>query len=137
VDGCLFCAIVAGDVPARRVLETERTLAFLDINPATRGHALVVPKAHADDLLDVDPEDLAAVATCAQQVARAAMDTLGAAGINLVQSTREAAFQTVFHLHVHVIPRYHDDGMRLPWTPTPGDEEVLDATAAELADALR
>jgi histidine triad (HIT) family protein len=136
VAGCIFCAIVAGDAPARVVHEGPRTLAFLDINPATRGHALVVPKAHATDLLDASAEDLAAVAGVAQQLARAAVEGLGADGVNLLQSTGAAAFQTVFHLHVHVVPRYEGDGILLPWIPTPGDPEVIDAAATALRSAL-
>jgi histidine triad (HIT) family protein len=136
VAGCIFCAIVAGDAPARVVHEGPRTLAFLDINPATHGHALVVPKAHATDLLDASPEDLEAVAGVAQRLARAAVDVLGADGVNLLQSTGAAAFQTVFHLHVHVVPRYEGDGIHLPWIPTPGDPDEIDAAAATLRSAL-
>jgi histidine triad (HIT) family protein len=136
VTGCIFCSIVAGDAPARIVHEGESTVAFLDLNPATRGHALVVPRRHADDLLDADPEDVAAVATAAQAIGRAAMERLGADGVNLVQSTRAAAFQTVFHLHVHVIPRYEGDGLRLPWIPAPGDTAEMDRAAEDLRAGL-
>jgi histidine triad (HIT) family protein len=136
VSDCIFCAIVAGDAPARLVHEGPRTLAFLDINPATHGHTLVVPRTHATDLLDAAPEDVEEVATVAQRIARAAVDHLGADGVNLLQSTGAAAFQTVFHLHVHVVPRYEDDGIRLPWIPTPGRPEEIDAAAATLRDAL-
>jgi histidine triad (HIT) family protein len=136
VAGCIFCSIVAGDAPARIVREDAATVAFLDLNPATRGHALVVPRRHAADLLDAAPEDVAAIATAAQAVGKAAMDHLGAAGVNLVQSSRAAAFQTVFHLHLHVIPRYEDDGLRLPWVPAPGDTAEMDAAADVLRDAL-
>lgn len=133
---CIFCAIAAGDAPARRIVETARTVAFLDLNPATRGHALVIPRAHARDLHDVVPEDLAEVATTAQRVAAAAVAELGAAGVNLLQSSGAAAFQTVFHLHVHVVPRYPDDGLVLPWTPAPGDAAEMDAAADRLRTAL-
>jgi histidine triad (HIT) family protein len=136
VNDCIFCAIAAGHAPARIVAETERTLAFLDLNPATRGHTLVIPRDHARDLHDVAPADLAEVATTAQQVAAAAIAELGAAGVNLLQSSGAAAFQTVFHLHVHVIPRYPDDGLVLPWTPAPGDATEMDATAAQLRSTL-
>lgn len=133
---CIFCAIVAGQAPARVVAETPRTLAFLDLNPATRGHALVVPRAHARDVHDVPPDDLAEVARTAQRVAAAAVDELGAAGVNLLQSSGAVAFQTVFHLHVHVIPRYPGDGLVLPWTPTPGDAPEMDAAAERLRAGL-
>lgn len=128
---CLFCKIVAGELPALVVAEDERTLAFMDINPATRGHALVVPRRHVPDLLTVDPEDLAACAATAQRLAARAKESLGAAGVNLLNSCGAAAWQTVFHFHVHVIPRYEDDPLRLPWVPGAGDpEEIAGAGAA-------
>lgn len=136
MNDCIFCAILAGDAPARIVHETERTVAFLDIAPATRGHTLVVPRTHARDVHDIAPDDLAAVATAAKDVAAAAVDRLGAAGVNLLQASGAAAFQTVFHLHVHVIPRYPDDGLVLPWTPTPGDAAEMDQAAEHLQAAL-
>jgi histidine triad (HIT) family protein len=129
---CLFCKIIAGELPAQKVDEDERTLAFMDISPATRGHALVVPKAHAADLLEIDPEDLAATVVAAQRLARKVTERLGADGVNLLNSCGPAAWQTVFHLHIHVIPRYADDPLRLPWTPSPGDPEQIATAAAEL-----
>ena len=129
---CLFCKIVAGEIPATVVREDERTFAFMDINPATRGHALVIPRAHAQDLWVVGAEDLRACAVAAQDLARRARDRLGAAGVNLLNSCGEVAWQTVFHFHVHVIPRYAGDPLRLPWTPEPGDRDEI----AEAARAL-
>jgi histidine triad (HIT) family protein len=132
-DGdCIFCQIVAGNLPAQIIREDERTIAFMDINPATRGHALVIPRRHSTDLLEVPPEDLAATLSCAQAVAGRMFERLGADGVNLLNSCREAAWQTVFHFHVHVIPRYRDDPLKLPWTPRPGEPEVIAAAAAEL-----
>jgi histidine triad (HIT) family protein len=133
---CIFCAIVDRTAPAEVIAEDARAVAFMDIQPATDGHALVVPRRHADDLLDVGAEDLAAVAALSQRVAAAAVRALGADGVNLLQASRAAAFQTVFHLHVHVIPRYPDDGIRLPWIPTPGDRERIGAHAGSLRAAL-
>lgn len=98
----MFCSIVAGDLPSRKVHEDERVLAFMDINPISDGHLLVIPKAHARDLHDVPAEDLAACALVAQQLATRAVDRLGADGVNLLQCSGEAAFQTVFHVHLHV-----------------------------------
>jgi histidine triad (HIT) family protein len=129
---CLFCKIVAGELPATVVDADERTLAFMDINPATRGHALVVPRAHTPDLHTIGPEDLAACARTAQRVAGRARDALGADGVNVLNSTGGAAWQTVFHFHLHVIPRYHDDPLRLPWVPGPGDRDEIAAAAAAL-----
>lgn len=131
-DDCIFCKIVAGELPATIVDEDERTIAFMDINPATRGHALVIPRAHAADLMEIDPEDLRACAVAAQRLARRARERLGADGVNLVNSCGPAAWQTVFHFHVHVIPRYVGDPLRLPWEPAPGDQDEIAAAAAAL-----
>jgi histidine triad (HIT) family protein len=128
---CLFCRIVAGEIPATIVAEDERTVSFMDINPATRGHALVIPREHATDLLGADPGDVQAVALAAQRLAQRAREKLGAEGVNLLNSNGPAAWQTVFHYHVHVIPRYADDPLRLPWIPAAGDVGEI-AAAAEL-----
>ena len=130
---CIFCKIVAGELPGTIVDEDERTVSFMDINPGTRGHALVIPRAHAKDLLTIAPEDLAACAAAAQRLARKASENLGADGVNLVNSCGSAAWQTVFHFHVHVIPRYDDDPLRLPWVPGPGDSDEIAAAADALA----
>ena len=130
---CLFCKIAAGEIPATVVREDERTIAFMDINPATRGHVLVIPRTHARDLWEVGPDDLAACALAAQDLARRARDRLGAEGVNLLNSCGEAAWQTVFHFHVHVIPRYAADPLRLPWSPAPGVRDEVAAAGAELA----
>ncbi|MDX8150889.1 HIT family protein [Patulibacter brassicae] len=129
---CVFCKIVAGELPARVIEEDERTIAFLDISPATPGHAVVIPRAHTADVTTASPEDLAAVAATGQRVARRALDQLDAIGVNLLNNCGARAWQTVFHLHLHVIPRYEDDGMRLPWIPTPGDPDAIAAVHARL-----
>jgi histidine triad (HIT) family protein len=126
---CLFCKIIAGELPSQQVDSDERTVAFMDISPATRGHALVVPRNHATDLLEADPEDVAAVAVAAQRLAGRAVQRLGADGVNLINSCGAAAWQTVFHLHMHVIPRYADDPLKLPWVPSSGDADEIAATA--------
>ena len=129
---CPFCKIVAGDIPATKVHEDDRTVAFMDINPGTRGHLLVIPRAHAADVHAIDDEDLAAVARTARTLAGRARERLGAGGVNIIQNNGPAAWQTVFHYHVHVVPRYEDDGIRLPWVPQPGDRDEIAAAAAEL-----
>ena len=131
-DDCIFCKILAGELPATVVAEDERTLAFMDINPATRGHALVIPREHAADLLEIGQEDLAAVAAAAKRLAARAKEALGADGVNLINSCGAAAWQTVFHFHVHVIPRYRDDPLKLPWVPAPGDADEIAAAGAAL-----
>jgi histidine triad (HIT) family protein len=132
---CIFCRIVAGELPATIVDEDERTISFMDINPATRGHALVVPRRHARDLLSIEPEDLHATALAAQRLAARASERLGAAGVTVLNSCGAAAWQTVLHFHLHVIPRYLDDPLRLPWVPAAGDAEEIAAAAQELGDA--
>ena len=129
---CIFCQIIAGELPAQIVDEDERTIAFMDISPASRGHALVVPRRHARDLMEIDPDELAAVSVAAQRLARRMQERLGVQGINLLNSCGAAAWQTVFHVHVHVIPRYDGDPLRLPWTPTAGDPEAIAGVAQEL-----
>jgi histidine triad (HIT) family protein len=129
---CLFCKIVAGELPATIVGEDERTVALMDINPATRGHVLVIPRAHSEDLLGIDPDDLRAVAVASQRQASRAKERLRADGVNLVNSCGAVAWQTVFHFHMHVIPRYADDPLRLPWVPAPGDPQEIAAAAQEL-----
>jgi histidine triad (HIT) family protein len=132
---CIFCKIVAGELPASIIDEDERTIAFMDIAPATRGHALVIPRAHFADLLSVDEENLCAVAAASQRLAQKIKQRLGADGVNLVNSCGAAAWQTVFHFHMHVIPRYEGDPLRLPWTPAPGDPDEITAAAAQLERA--
>jgi len=129
---CLFCKIVAGEIPSTRVDEDERTIAFMDINPATRGHLLVIPREHSADLLEVPLDDLVACVWMAQRLARKVKDRLGADGVNVLNSCGAAAWQTVFHFHVHVIPRYANDPLRLPWVPGPGDREEIMAAADAL-----
>jgi histidine triad (HIT) family protein len=129
---CLFCKIVAGEIPSTVVAQDDRTLGFMDINPATRGHALVIPRAHAQDLLSVESDDLAACAHAAQLLAGRAKEVLGADGVNLINSCGADAWQTVFHFHIHVIPRYKGDPLKLPWVPGPGDPDEIAAAAALL-----
>ncbi|MGN6377751.1 MAG: HIT domain-containing protein [Gaiellales bacterium] len=117
MEDCLFCKIVAGELPSTRVYEDDRVIGILDIFPATRGHALVMPRAHATDVRDVSGDDLQACAAAAKLLAGRAVSGLGADGVTIMQSNGPAAWQTVFHYHVHVIPRYDGDPLRLPWTP--------------------
>ena len=129
---CIFCKILAGELPGTVVAEDERTITFMDINPATRGHALVIPREHTRDLLSIDPDELAACAKAAQVYAHRVKDVLEPDGINVLNSCGEAAWQTVFHFHLHVIPRYEDDPLELPWVPGPGDADEIKATGEEL-----
>jgi histidine triad (HIT) family protein len=129
---CIFCKIVSGELPSTIIREDERTVAFMDISPATRGHALVVPRRHVRDLLEIGREDLTATMAAAQELAQRAVDRLDAAGVNLLNSCGRAAWQTVFHFHIHVIPRYEGDPLRLPWVPAEGDRDEIESAAAAL-----
>ena len=132
-EGCVFCGIVNHDVPATVVYEDVRVLAFLDAAPATDGHTLVVPKSHAQDLLSVNLEDLAAVATATQAVARLLDDRLRPDGFTVFQANGQAGWQDVFHLHFHVVPRWKGDPLRLPWKSEPASRQHLATIAARLA----
>lgn len=129
---CVFCKIVAGELPSLIVDEDERTVAFMDIAPATRGHLLVIPREHSADLWEIHPDDLAATARAAQRLAVRVRDRLGADGVNLLNACGARAWQTVFHFHMHVVPRYEGDPLQLPWIPAPGDPELISVTAEEL-----
>jgi histidine triad (HIT) family protein len=132
---CIFCKILDGELPATIVDQDERTIAIMDINPATRGHALVIPRNHSRDLLTIDADDLRAVASAAQRLSGKIKQRLRADGVNLINSCGEKAWQTVFHFHMHVIPRYEGDPVRLPWIPARGDPAEIQAAAQEIAGA--
>jgi histidine triad (HIT) family protein len=129
---CIFCKVLAGELPANVIDEDEATIAFMDIAPATRGHALVIPRSHSADLASIPAADLQAVALASQRLAARMRERLGADGVNLLNACGAAAWQTVFHFHIHVIPRYAGDPLRLPWVPSPGDPEQIAAVAQEL-----
>ena len=131
-EDCIFCKIVGGEIPAQIVDEDEHTLAFMDIAPATRGHTLVIPKLHVSDLWEIDEQLFAAVARSAHRTAQRVRKRLDPDGVNLINSCRAQAWQTVFHLHVHVIPRYSGDPLKLPWIPAPGDMGEIAAAAEQL-----
>lgn len=132
---CLFCGIVAGEVPAQIVDSDEHTVSFLDINPATPGHALVIPRRHAADLMEVPDQDLERTMVAARRLARRMDETLEPDGFNVLNSCRPAAWQTVFHYHLHVVPRYEDDPLKLPWIPRGGDAKEIEAVADRIRGA--
>jgi len=131
---CLFCAIVAGEAPAQIVDSDEHTVAFMDINPATAGHALVIPRRHSADLLEISDSDLEHTMVAARRLAARIKAVLDPAGFNVLNSCGAAAWQTVFHFHVHVVPRYEDDPLKLPWVPGPGDADEIGALAERIRD---
>jgi histidine triad (HIT) family protein len=132
-DDCIFCSIVSGDAPATIVDEDEHTIAFMDIHPWTKGHALVIPRKHARDIHEISDDELCHVMRAAKRLATRGHERLGADGVNLLNSTGRVAWQTVFHFHVHVIPRYEDDPLQLPVRPEEGDMDEI----KEIAEKLR
>jgi histidine triad (HIT) family protein len=130
-DDCIFCRIAAGELPAELIDEDERTLAFMDINPWTRGHALVIPRAHARNVFDVGDEDMRAAAETARRVAVRMRERLACDGVNLLHSAEPVASQVVFHFHFHVLPRYESDGLRLAAHGGPARYDIA-AVAGEL-----
>ena len=131
-QGCIFCAIVSGDAPAEILDEDEHTVTMMDINPATKGHALVIPRDHSEDLLSISEEDLCHTAVAAQRVVKRMDETLEPDGFNLLNAARVAAWQTVFHFHIHVIPRYEDDPLKLPWIPRGAEMDEIAGIAAAI-----
>jgi histidine triad (HIT) family protein len=131
-EDCIFCKIVAGDLPSEMVQEDEHTVAFMDINPWTRGHALVIPRNHSRSLYEVGEDDLRQTSSAAKRLALRMRDRLRCDGVNLLNGTEPAAWQTVFHFHMHVIPRYDDDPLQLPVRPRPAEQQELADVAAEL-----
>ena len=134
---CIFCRIVAGEIPSFKLLEDDRVLSFMDINPANEGHCLVIPKAHTPNLFESDDGSIAAVATACRRVADAVRRTLDPPGINLMQANGPAAGQSVFHLHLHVIPRRAGDGLLFNWEPQPGDLDAIGRLAERIRANLR
>ncbi len=131
-EDCIFCSIAEGDVAAEIVDQDERTIAFMDINPWTRGHALVIPRAHSRNLYEAPDDVLHDTAVAAKRLAIRMRDRLGCDGVNLLNACEPAAWQTVWHFHVHVIPRYDDDPLTLPTRPEPAGADDLVSVAGEL-----
>lgn len=128
---CIFCKIANGEIPSKTVLENDWLRVVLDVAPATRGHALILPKEHYQNIYDLSEEAAAEVIKVAKKLAILMKEKLGCDGVNIVQNNEEAAGQTVFHFHMHVIPRYVSDGQKISWNPkqtaTEELEEVLEA----------
>jgi histidine triad (HIT) family protein len=134
-DGCVFCAIVAGTAPAERVYEDAWVVAIMDIHPAVTGHVLVIPKRHSPDLWDIEPEDAERAMAASVKVAGMIRRALAPDGINLVHASGRAAWQTVFHFHLHLVPRHEHDGLVPPWSL--GQPRAEDARLREVAGKIR
>lgn len=133
-ENCVFCKIIAGEIPSTTVYEDDDFKAILDVNPAARGHVIILPKKHAANIFELEDEDAAKVFPIAKKIASAVKKTYDCDGVNILQNNGEAAGQTVFHLHVHVVPRYYDDEVNIMWKP--GETPDLDAVADEIKKNL-
>ena len=131
--GCIFCKIVAGEIPSFKLYEDGETVAFMDINPVHDGHCLVIPKRHYPTVFDVAPDAFAAAARTAIKVAKAVNAAIKPDGLNLIQSNGPGAAQSVQHFHLHVLPRRMRDGLAINWGLKPGDS----ARIAEVAERIR
>ena len=133
-EDCIFCKIANGEIPSKTLYEDEKFRVILDLGPATKGHALILPKEHFADLYEL-PEELAGdVMKTAKRMAEKLRDRLGCEGLNLVQNNGELAGQTVFHFHLHLIPRYRADGQKIGWKPGQPAEEELEETRKTITD---
>ena len=136
MQDCVFCKIVAGQIPSTRVYEDEHTLAFMDIGQVNPGHVLVAVKKHADNLYALDDAQAAAVARSCARVARAIRDAFSPEGLSVYQAKGKAAGQTVFHYHAHLLPRHAGDGMELIWPVKNPPREMLEAYAGKIRAQL-
>ncbi len=134
---CIFCKIVKGEIPATKVFEDDKTLAFMDIAPLIKGHTLVIPKNHAETVMEVDPDDFKAVGITIKKVIKGLKDGLGAEGVIVLQLNGKAANQVVPHYHVHLIPRWSGDGLRLlNWKTNEFSQEEMSKIAQSIKDAI-
>ncbi|KPJ65541.1 MAG: hypothetical protein AMJ45_05015 [Syntrophobacter sp. DG_60] len=136
MQSCIFCKIAKGEIPAVKVYEDEKVLAFMDINPINDGHTLVIPKKHAENIFEISPEDLSEVISVAHKIARAIKNSLNPEGLTVVQLNGRVAGQVVPHFHVHLIPRKEDDPLKISWMMIPGDMDKIKATAEKIKSIL-
>jgi histidine triad (HIT) family protein len=127
MSDCIFCKIIAGEIPSKKIYEDTNHLAFLDIFPASKGHSLVIPKEHHADIHSMSAAQYGAIASVAKTVADLLQAKLKSEGTTVFQMNKEAGWQTVFHAHMHVIPRWNNDGLHRPWDIAPADSAELDA----------
>ncbi|MDE7352130.1 MAG: HIT family protein [Acetatifactor sp.] len=131
-EDCIFCKIAGGEIPSKTLYEDERFRVILDLGPAARGHALILPKEHAADLYELPEETAAAVMVLAKRMASVMRDRLNCDGLNLIQNNGETAGQTVAHFHMHVIPRYKDDHQKIAWIPRETTPEELESVKRQI-----
>ena len=134
---CIFCKIVSGEIPAVKVLDEKLVVAFMDINPSSKGHMLVVPKNHAENIFEIPESDLVALIKAVKRCAKAVKEALNAEGITILQLNGKASDQIVPHLHIHVIPRWENDGLSVStWEMKPGDMEEIQEIALKVKEYL-
>ena len=133
---CIFCKIVAGEIPCFKVFEDDTTLAFMDINPASEGHLLIVPKSHSVNLFDGDDSALASVIVNVRKMPVAMKSALGIDSMNMIQANGQWALQSVAHFHLHLIPRRENDGVGLEWPLAPGNMDAIKAIGVSITSAL-
>lgn len=136
MEDCIFCKIAQGIIPSACVYEDDDFRAILDISPAVKGHVLILPKKHCADLIEIDPDVAAKALLVASKIAKAMKKALNADGINLLQNSGEAAWQSIFHLHIHLIPRYNGDTVAFPWEHLSYAEGEAEEYAAKIRAAL-
>ncbi len=132
-DNCIFCKIANGDIPSKTIYEDEEFRVILDLGPATKGHALILPKDHFADLYEIPETKAANAMKLAKKLAKGMTEKLGANGFNIVQNNGEVAGQTVFHFHMHLIPRYDGDDQKIGWKPGKPSQEELESLKELLA----
>lgn len=137
MDNCIFCKIAAGEIPALTLFEDEDVKVIFDAGPATKGHALVIPKAHAANVFEISDELLAKAHVVAKKVAIALKEATECDGVNILQNNGEMAGQSVFHLHIHVIPRYEGDTANIKWIPGEQDVEYLNGLIRKVTNILK
>lgn len=135
-DHCIFCKIAGGEIPSSTIYEDADFRVIMDLNPASKGHCLILPKEHCADIYEMSEETASKLFVLAAKVAKALKKTLNPDGLNVVQNNGEIAGQTVFHFHLHLIPRYEGDDVKVGWTPHESDPEVLKELSAQIGSNM-
>lgn len=135
-NDCIFCKIANGEIPSSTIYEDDLFRVILDLSPATKGHALILPKKHMANIFEMDEETAEKVFVLASRIAKAMKEALNCDGFNIVQNNGEIAGQTVFHFHMHIIPRYNDDGQQINWVPKTSEAAERDMIAEQIKNAL-
>jgi len=135
-NDCIFCKIANGEIPSSTIYEDDLFRVILDLSPATKGHALILPKKHMANIFEMDEETAEKVFVLASRIAKAMKEALNCDGLNIVQNNGEIAGQTVFHYHMHIIPRYNDDGQQINWIPKTSEAAERDMIAEQIKNAL-